>query len=135
MVDTKIVDELTLKDQIILMRKNVRGARQWLIYQLSEKAKHFRTAKKVTNNQQARNLRMSKIHLEEIKIMKRMNVDDVSEYALCHVLESEKNDLKSLAIEERAMLRLDKHKFIQENIQILRNSVKFTPLQLTNWFC
>ena len=104
------------------MRKDVKRARLWLINQLSQKVKRL-TAKKVLNDQQkAKNVRKTDRHLEEIKVLKHIDVDDVSKYALCHVLKLNQNNLESLDVEQRAMLRLATHKFIQNQVTKFRES-------------
>jgi len=104
------------------MRKDVKRARLWLINQLAHKAKRL-SAKKVQNDQQkAKNERKTERHLEEIKILKHIDIDDVSKYALCHTINSTQNNLESMAVEQRAMLRLAMHKFVQNQVTKFREN-------------
>lgn len=108
--------------QVVSMRKDVKRARLWLINQLSQRAKRL-TSKKVQNDQQkAKNVRKTERFLEEIKVLKHIDVDDVSKYALCHMLDPTQTNLDALEVEQRAMFRLATHKFIQNQVSKFREN-------------
>ncbi len=105
------------------MRKDVKRARLWLINNLSHKAKKLNDKK---NNQQEREKNLRKVERchGEIQILKRIEIDEVSKFALCRQLEEKavQKEMEKLDSEQRAMLRLASHKFIQSQVTKFRET-------------
>lgn len=105
------------------MRKDVKRARLWLINNLSHKAKKL-SDKKSNQQEREKNLRKVERCHGEIQVLKRIEIDEVSKFALCRQLEEKavQKEMEKLDTEQRAMLRLASHKFIQSQVTKFRET-------------
>lgn len=105
------------------MRKDVKRARLWLINNLSHRAKKLND-KKSKQQEREKNLRKVERCHDEIQVLKRIEIDEVSKFALCRQLEEKavQKEMEKLDSEQRAMLRLASHKFIQSQVTKFREA-------------
>lgn len=99
------------------MRKDVKRARLWLIHNLTHRVKKLRS-KKGTDQEKMKNSEKAQRLCSEILLLKKIDVDEVSKFALCsqHSAVTMEKDFNKLAVEQRAMLRLATHKLVQAQV-------------------
>lgn len=106
------------------MRKDVKRARLWLINQLNQRVKRLGGKNAQNDVHRAKNTRKLERQREELMVLKKIDIDDVSKYSLCHLLETEnlENRLEKLDSDQRAMLKLATHKLVQNHVVKFREA-------------
>ena len=89
----------------------MKRARLWLINNLNNKIKLLKK-KKGSEQELAKNLAKVKKNQEEMQLLKKLDIDEISKFALCNQ-QQEAGDEKYLADlepQQRALLRIANHK-------------------------
>ena len=109
--------------QIVGMRKDVKRARLWIINNLNQRAKKL-CAKKGNEEETTKNTRKATRFRDEIQVLKHIDINEVSKFALCNQHEEKtlQKDIDTLETEQRALLRLATHPFIQNQVTKFRET-------------
>ncbi|KZS19708.1 putative Serum response factor binding protein [Daphnia magna] len=115
------LEKLTLNNQIVRMRKDVKRARLWLINNLTHRVRKLKGKK--TNELEKIQLKAEKLQ-NKICLLKQICVDEVSKFALCN-----KQDSPSLSpteseldLSQKLMLQLANHRLVQQQVQVFRQT-------------
>jgi hypothetical protein len=103
------------------MRKDVKRARLWLINNLNHRVKKLNKAK--TNEREVEKNQSKILKLRsEIQLLKHIDIDEVSKFALCNKQEPLKQLTNENEVDaaQKVMLQLANHKFVQEQVQKFR---------------
>ncbi len=103
------------------MRKDVKRARLWLINNLNHRVKKLNKAK--TNEREVeKNLSKILKLRSEIQLLKHIDIDEVSKFALCNKQEppNQLTNENEVDAAQKVMLQLANHKFVQEQVQKFR---------------
>ena len=105
------------------MRKDVKRARVWLINNLNHKIKKIKGSKGVEETND-KNLKKIERFREEIQILKDIELDEVSKFAICHRqgLHPESAGEKKLEMTQSVMLKLANHKLVQDQVVKFRQN-------------
>lgn len=105
------------------MRKDVKRAKVQLINNLNDRAKRL-IEKKGTEKETEQNVRKSGRLKDEIKVLRHIDIDEVSKFALCSKLEQKDvfSQFDKLGTDQRAMLRLAHHKPVQSHVLNFRET-------------
>jgi hypothetical protein len=103
------------------MRKDVKRARLWLINDLNHRVKKLNKATAKERDIEKNQCNAEKLR-GEIQILKHIDVDEVSKFALCNKQESSNQviDGNGLDIAQKVILHLANHKFVQEQVKMFR---------------
>ena len=103
------------------MRKDVKRARLWLINDLNHRVKKLNKATAKERDIEKNQCKAEKLR-GEIQILKHIDVDEVSKFALCNKQESPNQviDGNGLDIAQKVILHLANHKFVQEQVKMFR---------------
>lgn len=117
------------------MRKDVKRARLWIINNLNQRAKKL-CNKKGTEEDVSKNGRKAARYRSEIQVLKHIDIDEVSKFALCnqHEMKTAHKDMDKLDTEQRALLRLAGHKFVQNQVIKFQETHSVPPDQLVLLF-
>ncbi|XP_060854734.1 serum response factor-binding protein 1-like [Rhopalosiphum padi] len=129
------LSKISLNNQIVSMRHIVRKSKVHTIHKLTREAKKLKE-KKGSEEQIAKNKKKAERFINELMVIKKLNDDDVTKYALQNEVPSATilNNI-DITLETRALARLAGHKFIIDKIQDFRNKYpdwKFCITDLLN---
>jgi len=117
---TATQDVLALNNVVVSMRGLAKRVRVHVINNLSKKAKHLRT-KKGSEEEVAQNGRKADRFVEEIKVLKGINLDHASKFALANEKTFDEVAQKNGSFEERAKTRMATHKLMEEHVKTWRD--------------
>ncbi len=104
------------------MRKDVKRARLWLINNLNQRVKKL-SVKKGNEKELDKNKRKVEKLRSEIQLLKHIDLDEVSKFALCNKQEMlPQANQNELNMAQHVMVRLANHKFIQDQVQKFRQT-------------
>lgn len=104
------------------MRKDVKRARLWLINNLNQRVKKL-SVKKGNEKELDKNKRKVEKLRSEIQLLKHIDLDEVSKFALCNKQEMlPQANQNELDMAQHVMVRLSNHKFIQDQVQKFRQT-------------
>lgn len=115
------LSKISLNNQIVTMRHIVRKSKVHTIHKLTREAKKLKE-KKGSEEQLVKNKKKADRFISELMVIKKLNDDDVTKYALQNEVPSAKilNSV-DIKLETRALARLAGHKFIIDEIQKFRS--------------
>ncbi|XP_027845012.1 serum response factor-binding protein 1-like isoform X1 [Aphis gossypii] len=126
------LSKISLNNQIVSMRHIVRKSKVHTIHKLTREAKKLKE-KKGSEEQIVKNKKKAERFINELMVIKKLNDDDVTKYALQNEVPSATilNSI-DITLETRALARLAGHKFIIDEIQNFRNKYPDWKLYITD---
>ncbi|XP_060865578.1 serum response factor-binding protein 1-like [Metopolophium dirhodum] len=126
------LSKISLNNQIVTMRHIVRKSKVHTIHKLTREAKKLKE-KKGSEEQLIKNKKKADRFISELMVIKKLNDDDVTKYALQNEVPSAKilNSI-DIKLETRALARLAGHKFIIDEIQKFRSKYSDWKMCITD---
>ncbi|CAI6367158.1 unnamed protein product [Macrosiphum euphorbiae] len=126
------LSKISLNNQIVTMRHIVRKSKVHTIHKLTREAKKLKE-KKGSEEQLIKNKKKADRFISELMVIKKLNDDDVTKYALQNEVPSAKilNSI-DITLETRALARLAGHKFIIDEVQKFRSKYSDWKLCITD---
>ncbi|XP_025201535.1 serum response factor-binding protein 1-like [Melanaphis sacchari] len=126
------LSKFSLNNQIVSMRHIVRKSKVHTIHKLTREAKKLKE-KKGSEEQIVKNQKKSERFINELMVIKKLNDDDVTKYALQNEVPSATIlNSTDITLETRALAKLVGHKFIMDEIQNFRNKYPDWKLCITD---
>ncbi|XP_022168345.1 serum response factor-binding protein 1-like [Myzus persicae] len=128
----ELLSKLSLNNQIVTMRHIVRKSKVHTIHKLTREAKKLKE-KKGNEEQLVKNKKKAERFISELMVIKKLNDDDVTKYALQNEVPSATilNSI-DITLETRALARLAGHKFITDEVQKFRSKYPDWKLCITD---
>ncbi|XP_064609542.1 serum response factor-binding protein 1-like [Liolophura sinensis] len=114
------IDHIALNNQVVGMRKTVKRTKVQLINKMVKRVRVLKNCTKGTEQAIAKKKRKAERMLKEIEVIKRLDPDKVSKYALATTTTFKDVENLPSASETKAMTRYSNHKLMQDVVRKFR---------------